>query len=420
MRIPFVLVDERAEPSRPGVLVPDVRGRVHLGAGSRSGGGRSACTRRRATGARRISGLPKLLWFVRERAARCGSARAGSCSSATGCSSASAASWRASIRRRRCRRCSMSRAATGRSTCSTRPASTPTGSRRCEQAGSLAGGLRAGRRAARRAAAGDAGPRRRRRHARRLPWRRGTRARRRHVVAGTTTPSCSPRRGALLDPHDDAARERARAGPDAGRPRPTSARAGRCCAGCATSAGATTPTLEQLAEAAPLGARGALVSAANPEWGERHWASVPPISLVGRRARSRRRRAGPCHARIVGTCRGLQLRAARFARRRPLGRRRPDRRRRAQPRSRPSCSPTCSAAASSCPSSRPRGDGWRMLVAGLERPSGRSTPMRVLRARTRSARRLRAAHAALRGGLRGLRGAGRGIRGVKPLLSRRT
>lgn len=41
------------------------------------------------------------------------------------------------------------------------------------------------------------------------------------------------------------------------------------------------PVLEELAEASPLGARGVLVAAANPEWGESDWAHVPPISLVG-------------------------------------------------------------------------------------------------------------------------------------------
>jgi sugar (pentulose or hexulose) kinase len=39
--------------------------------------------------------------------------------------------------------------------------------------------------------------------------------------------------------------------------------------------------LEALAADAPLGARGTLVIASNPEWGEHDWAHVPPISLVG-------------------------------------------------------------------------------------------------------------------------------------------
>jgi sugar (pentulose or hexulose) kinase len=39
--------------------------------------------------------------------------------------------------------------------------------------------------------------------------------------------------------------------------------------------------LEELAAGAALGARGALVCAANPEWGAADWAAVPPISLVG-------------------------------------------------------------------------------------------------------------------------------------------
>jgi sugar (pentulose or hexulose) kinase len=44
--------------------------------------------------------------------------------------------------------------------------------------------------------------------------------------------------------------------------------------------------LDALASASPLGARGAFVCAANPEWGPAEWADVPPISLVG---------VGPAH-----------------------------------------------------------------------------------------------------------------------------
>jgi sugar (pentulose or hexulose) kinase len=39
--------------------------------------------------------------------------------------------------------------------------------------------------------------------------------------------------------------------------------------------------LESLAGESPLGARGAMLCAANPQWGAEDWAQVPPISLVG-------------------------------------------------------------------------------------------------------------------------------------------
>jgi sugar (pentulose or hexulose) kinase len=41
------------------------------------------------------------------------------------------------------------------------------------------------------------------------------------------------------------------------------------------------PSLEAAAVESPLGARGVLVAASNPEWGEGPWSQVPPISIVG-------------------------------------------------------------------------------------------------------------------------------------------
>jgi sugar (pentulose or hexulose) kinase len=41
------------------------------------------------------------------------------------------------------------------------------------------------------------------------------------------------------------------------------------------------PALEAAADASPLGARGVVVAASNPEWGEGPWSQVPPISIVG-------------------------------------------------------------------------------------------------------------------------------------------
>ena len=67
MRIPFVLVDDRCEPLAPGVLVPDVRGRAYLRE-ARSALGPDALYPTTGHWSAPHFGLPKLLWYVRERA----------------------------------------------------------------------------------------------------------------------------------------------------------------------------------------------------------------------------------------------------------------------------------------------------------------------------------------------------------------
>jgi xylulokinase len=68
MRIPFVLVDEALEPVAPGVLVPDRRGALHAGA-LRDEIGSDALYRATGHWAAFHFGLPKLVWYVRERPA---------------------------------------------------------------------------------------------------------------------------------------------------------------------------------------------------------------------------------------------------------------------------------------------------------------------------------------------------------------
>jgi sugar (pentulose or hexulose) kinase len=66
MRIPFVLLDAHGEPVGPGVLTPDRRGRGHVDEARRALGGDELHALTGHWAGERF-GLPKLLWFPRER-----------------------------------------------------------------------------------------------------------------------------------------------------------------------------------------------------------------------------------------------------------------------------------------------------------------------------------------------------------------
>ena len=74
MRIPFVLVDEQLEPVAPGVLVPDRRGAVYA-ASLRDADRQRPLYETTGHWSAFHFGLPKLVWYVRERPALWGRTR---------------------------------------------------------------------------------------------------------------------------------------------------------------------------------------------------------------------------------------------------------------------------------------------------------------------------------------------------------
>ncbi len=89
--------------------------------------------------------------------------------------------------------------------------------------------------------------------------------------------------------------------------------------------------LDQLVEAAPLGARGLLVAAANPFWGEDAWERVPPTTFMGLTPAPPAGRPGPRRARIDRTSGAFEPRRARIGTPRAHRADRVHRRRQSQP-----------------------------------------------------------------------------------------
>jgi sugar (pentulose or hexulose) kinase len=278
MRIPFVLVDDRCEPLAPGVLVPDWRGRAYR-------------EEVRATiGAERLYattghwsaphfGLPKLLWYVRERAGLWSRTRwvlqfcdwllERLCGVVASEYSSASMSQMLDVARRAWSDGLLD--SVGIDVARLPP---------LRAAGSVAGGLRP-------------------EVARRVGLLAGTPV---HVgggdthvaclaaagldggaitiVAGTTTPlmiaTDKPLLHAAATPlvsvHVRADRWAAETNVST---------SGAMLGWLRDITGKDYASLEDLAAHAPVGARGVFVCAANPEWGERDWASVPPISLIG-------------------------------------------------------------------------------------------------------------------------------------------
>jgi sugar (pentulose or hexulose) kinase len=278
MRIPFVLVDERCEPLAPGVLVPDIRGQAYL-ADARDAIGADELYALTGHWSAPHFGLPKLLWYVRERAALWARTRwvlqlcdwllERLCGVVASEHSSASMSQMLDVSRRE-----WAGELLGASGIDKRrmPPLRP--------AGSLAGGLRA-----------DV--------ARRVGLLQGTPV---HVgggdthvaclgasgidrggitiVAGTTTPlmmaTAAPGLDAAMTPLVSVHLR-----PDRWASETNVSTSGAMLRWLRDFTGKDYPVLEKLAAGAPLGARGAIVIASNPEWGEDHWAHVPPISLVG-------------------------------------------------------------------------------------------------------------------------------------------
>ncbi|MDP9257685.1 MAG: FGGY-family carbohydrate kinase [Actinomycetota bacterium] len=278
MRIPFVLVDDRGRPLAPGVLVPDVRGRVYLEELRSTIGAEQLY----ATTGHWIAphfGLPKLLWFVRERAALWSRTRwvlqfcdwllERLCGVVASEHSSASMSQMLDVKDRDWAGGLLDSA--GIDAARLPPL--------CA-AGTFAGGLRP-------------------EVARRVGLRGGTPV---HVgggdthvaclaatgldgdaitiVAGTTTPLMVATEQPWLD-RSATPLVSAHVRADRWAAETNVSTSGAMLRWLRDLTGSDYATLERLAEASPLGAGGALVSAANPEWGAREWASVPPISLVG-------------------------------------------------------------------------------------------------------------------------------------------
>jgi sugar (pentulose or hexulose) kinase len=283
MRIPFVLVDDRCEPLAPGVLVPDVRGRVYLDA-ARDAIGAEALYATTGHWSAPHFGLPKLLWFVRERTALWARTRW----------VLQFCDW---LLERLCGVVASEHSSASMSQM------LDVSSR--EWAGGLldAAGIGAERMPPLRAAgsmAGDLRPD----VARRVGLLPGTPV---HVgggdthvaslaasgleggsvtiVAGTTTPLMIATREPWLDP-EVTPLVSAHVRPGRWAAETNVSTSGAMLRWLRDVTGQDYATLEERAGASPLGARGALVCAANPEWGASDWADVPPISLVG---------VGPAH-----------------------------------------------------------------------------------------------------------------------------
>jgi sugar (pentulose or hexulose) kinase len=278
MRIPFVLVDDRCEPLAPGVLVPDVRGRVYLEEVRAAVGPEQLYATTGHWSAPHF-GLPKLLWFVRERAALWGRTRwvlqfcdwllerlcgvvASEHSSASMSQMLDVGGREWASRLLDCAGIDDARLPPLR------------------VAGSLAGGLRP--EVARRVGllagtpvhvgGGDT-------HVAGLAAA-GLDGKGITIVAGTTTPLMVATERPWLDPHTTPLVS-AHLRVDRWAAETNVSTSGAMLRWLRDLTGRDYAVLEELAAASPLGARGGLVSAANPEWGERDWAHVPPISLVG-------------------------------------------------------------------------------------------------------------------------------------------
>ena len=415
MRIPFVLVDDRCEPLAPGVLVPDVRGRVRLEE-AREAVGADALYATTGHWSAPHFGLPKLLWYVRERCELWKRTRwvLQFCDWLLErlCGVVASERWSASM--------SQLLDVSSRAWATAVLDATGIDADRLpplRAAGSLAGGLRPD--VARRVGL--------------LPGTpvhvgggdthlasHGAGALERDsvtVVAGTTTPIMLATPTPLLDPHVRPLVERARG-------------AGRWAA--ETNVGTSGAMLRWLRDLSgerlttrstrsrapsPLGARGAFVCAANPEWGARRLGERP--ADLARRRRSRRTASASWPAPVLeSSAHAVACNLARLESLagEPLGR------------------VVLTGGGGRSPfSAQLLADvlGRRVVVPELETPRhwvahcssqgsiGRAVqpPMRVLRPGRRSATPpTRRSHAALRGGLRRLAGRGRGIRGVKPLL----
>ncbi len=283
MRIPFVLVDEDCEPLAPGVLVPDVRGRVYL-AEARDALGPGELYATTGHWSSPHLGLPKLLWHVREQAALWSRTRwvLQFCDwllerlSGVVASEPSSASMSQMLDVSRGEWAGDLLEATGIG-CGRLPP--------LAAAGSLAGGLRP--EVARRVGllagtpvhvgGGDT-------HVACLAAS-GLESDSLTVVAGTTTPIMRATRTPLLDTRvTPLVSAHVRPGHWAAETNVSTS--GAMLGWLRDVTGQDYATLEDRAEEAPLGASDALVCAANPEWGARAWADVPPISLVG---------VGPAH-----------------------------------------------------------------------------------------------------------------------------
>ncbi len=278
MRIPFVLVDQQHDPVAPGVLVPDRRGAVHAGSLRASIGSDELYTR---TGhwSSPFFGLPKLVWYVREQPALwkrtrwvlqlhdwllerlCGViASEPSSASMAQLLDVSTRQWSSEVL----------------DAAGIDPERMPP----LLDAGAVAGGL-AGDVAASVGLAegtpvhvggGDT-------HVSALgagAVKEGMTV----VVAGSTTPmhlaTSEPRLDLAVRPLVSA---HLRPGVFAAETNVSTS--GSMLRWLRDTTALDYPALEAAASEAPLGARGIVVAASNPEWGEGPWSQVPPISIVG-------------------------------------------------------------------------------------------------------------------------------------------
>jgi len=278
MRIPFVLVDERHDPVAPGVLVPDRRGAVHAGSLRSSIGSDELYT---TTGhwSSPFFGLPKLVWYVREQPALwkrtrwvlqlhdwllerlCGViASEPSSASMAQLLDVSTRRWSGEVLE-----------AAG-----VDPERMPP----LIDAGAVAGGLASNVAASVGLTAGmpvhvGGGDT----HVSALGGgavEEGVTA----VVAGSTTPmhlaTAEPRLDLSVRPLVSA---HLRPGVFAAETNVSTS--GSMLRWLRDTTTLDYPALEAAADESPLGARGVVVAASNPEWGEGPWAQVPPISIVG-------------------------------------------------------------------------------------------------------------------------------------------
>ena len=278
MRIPFVLVDERHDPVAPGVLVPDRRGAVHAGSLRSSIGSDELYT---TTGhwSSPFFGLPKLVWYVREQPALwkrtrwvlqlhdwllerlCGViASEPSSASMAQLLDVSARRWSTEVL----------------DVAGVDPERMPP----LIDAGAVAGGLASDVAASVGLTAGTpvhvgGGDT----HVSALgagAVEDGVTV----VVAGSTTPmhlaTVEPRLDLVVRPLVSA---HLRPGVFAAETNVSTS--GSMLRWLRNTTALDYPSLEAAADESPLGARGVVVAAANPEWGEGPWSQVPPISIVG-------------------------------------------------------------------------------------------------------------------------------------------
>jgi xylulokinase len=277
MRIPFVLVDERCEPLAPGVLVPDARGAAYVEEASEVIGPDALYATTGHWPAPHF-GLPKLLWYVRERAALwrrtrwvlqfCDWLLERLCGVVASEPSSASMSQMLDVGGRHWSEDLLAAAGID-------AARMPS---LCE-AGSVADGLRAGVAARVGLPAG-------------LPVHVGggdthtaclgavgLDARAIVVVAGTTTPIVLATRAPLLDAATTPLVS-AHLRPGRWAAETNVGTSGAMLRWLRDLSGRSYRELDALAATAEPGAGGALVCAANPEWGPKDWARVPPIAMV--------------------------------------------------------------------------------------------------------------------------------------------